>query len=299
MKEVAALYQQATKKAPEQKSVLDALATRAAGAGKAGDYPQGMKSLDELAAASQKVLDPPPQAADGAAFKARMKEVLPVYQQAAKMAPDAKAELDKLAAQAASAGKDKNYAGAVDLLARLEERSNRVLRDAEVKAATKGSEDAAAAPPPAPPLPEPKAAKPVEEPAAPVVSFVVLQQCRLAWDAARGKARDEIEALQEAILEESKEDPKAAIIAKMVRRFDRVRDQFDTALLDKLDAALNAKDPKKRSALNTQAGGMIRQLLAYMASEPLLSSIDDNPFLPVTVNKDLTAALKSLAGKLA
>src|SRR5207302_278479 len=90
---------------------------------------------------------PPSPTPDAAAFKERMKAVLPRVQQAAQKAPERKAELDKIAAQAAAAAKAGDFARGMEFVEQL---------------ATASTQAAAppAAPPPAAPPPSPAAEAP-------------------------------------------------------------------------------------------------------------------------------------------
>ena len=66
-------------------------------------------------------------------------------------------------------------------------------------------------------------------------------------------------------------------------------------LADTLDAALNAgQDEVRRSEHHRQAQAQIADFLAYVDADPLLSAIDANPFVPVTVHALLQSTLKAL-----
>ena len=113
-------------------------------------------------------------------------------------------------------------------------------------------------PPQAPPV-KPEQTPPVK--VAPAKgSFVQLQQARLAWDASRKKAANEVKVLQANILKTFQGDqdlPAAIETAKdLLTRFEKV----DHRLLKKLDAALtaegrparNSSRKRKNSSTNTR-----------------------------------------------
>jgi hypothetical protein len=130
------------------------------------------------------------------------------------------------------------------------------------------------------------------------VSLVALQKCRLAWDLARKKAQQDINALQKTILVKASGDPSLKVIVKVVKGFDAAKTRLDSSLVELLDAALNAPTPEKRVELYSQAAGQIRAYQAFVAADPLLKDIDNNPFLPVKVNSTLSAVLNQLANTL-
>ena len=127
------------------------------------------------------------------------------------------------------------------------------------------------------------------------MSNVVLQRCRLQWEAARKKAQDEIIAFQQTALAKAKDDPALAAVTEVVRRYDEAKGAFDGNLTDKLDEALNAADPAKRLELNRQAGRMIREYQAYVGADPLLKVLQTNPFVKLTFPDALSKTLGELA----
>ncbi len=133
--------------------------------------------------------------------------------------------------------------------------------------------------------------------APPVISNVKLQQARLLWDKARKKAQAEIGSLQLAILTKAKGESDFADIAKLVKDFEKLKQDFDESLLDKLDAALNAP-PERRPPLHAEAVRMIESYQNTVQSNPLLADLDNNPFVKISVNQTLTQTLEMLAKQL-
>lgn len=146
-----------------------------------------------------------------------------------------------------------------------------------------------------------RAAASAPEPQGPAkaVSMVVLQQSRLAWEAALKKVRADADRLAAAIVDrfEGEDDLDHARATA-----DRVRaalDVFDQELSDTLDKALNAETPEARAGWNREAAGLIADYLKGLDTEPVYALLDTNPYVPVTIHKTLSTTLKTLAGKLA
>ena len=72
-------------------------------------------------------------------------------------------------------------------------------------------------------------------------------------------------------------------------------ERLDESLADRLDEAANATDPAERARLVAAARASIAQYQAVLASEPLIADLDDNPFVPLSIQKTLTATLTALA----
>lgn len=114
-------------------------------------------------------------------------------------------------------------------------------------------------------------------------------KARLAWLAARKKAQGEIERLRQAI---------RSAFAPGATSDDAADDELSSDDAEALDDALNAAEDDRRLALNRQAQAQIADFLGDVESEPLLLNLDDNPFLPVTVQATLQATLRTLAATL-
>ena len=137
-------------------------------------------------------------------------------------------------------------------------------------------------------------------------SLVKLQQARLGWEQARKKAQADLaevaRALDEAVrghneIEEAEDEYEEGDLKDGVRLLDQVFESLDGRLLDALDGALNA-GPEQRPARQAEAGAILVEYRAYMATSALLAAIDDNPFRPCTVQKSLDRALAAVAAAL-
>jgi hypothetical protein len=244
----------------------------------AGDLEEGESTKDAatdipppppLETPSPKAPPPPDAAKLAAQFKDLLKAVTPVYLQAAKAAPDMKPALDALVAQATGAAKAGEFKQATVHLTTLTRTAKAILA-----APPPSPKPDAATEPPKSPAPETKPDKHPEKPAAPEVSFVALQQCRLAWDKARDQLHEEIEELQNAIVDASKNDPAGPIIAKMVRRFDKLR--TPEATLEALTAAGDDEALLNRVVKYQVDLAQVKLALKLPNLVPILDALDAN-----------------------
>jgi hypothetical protein len=145
----------------------------------------------------------------------------------------------------------------------------------------------------------PPATAPTETAAAlPKVSNVALQGARLAWDSARKKVHAELQKLRAKILEVFAAEPDLPEVAKAVPRLDGILERLDETLLDRLDEALNASGAE-RDELHQEAASLVKQYMVYLNTDPLVTRVDDNPFVPVAVRSTLVTAMTFLNKKLA
>ena len=298
---------------------IEMLLTLAARNLKNGDPEQAAKLLDQLEPLVAKTAEIPPapplppQKGDKGdkgdkgkgkdAVVARLKTLRPEFDKALAQAREADAdraeELDGTFAQLydeIKAGKFDAAAATLDTLDKL------------VKAAKGDS----GKPPPAPPTPEsskekgpsaePSKEKPPKAPppkgGAKGVSNVVLQQSRLAWDAARKKVASDIVKLQKAIVDAFQGESELAAATKAAQKLDGLLKLFDERLSDKLDQALNAAEPEVRQKHMRDAAGQLRRYRGMLDKNPLVKEIDGNPFAPVSVHKTLSSTLALLESKL-
>jgi hypothetical protein len=152
---------------------------------------------------------------------------------------------------------------------------------------------------PPPPLSAPMSAA-AAAPAGPrpLAPAIVYTQTRLAWVATRTKVQAELRKLEAAILERYKGQLVRPQVAKSVRQFDRVLALFDESLSDKLDGALNSADEAEKQRWHAEARTVIEKYQGYLADDPLVQALDDNPFLPVAVRATLDKTLSTLAAKI-
>ena len=212
-----------------------------------------------------------------AAFKARLKALLP-RMAAADAAAGASARL--LVSEAGAHARQRNWSQAGIALRRAEDL---LTGDASGVPAAPAAQ--------APPAVASAAASPGR--------FVHQAKVRLGWQMARQKLAADLKALETTILAHYRQQPEYADLATRVRRFDTVLGTLDESLAAKLDDALNAADPGRRSAFHQQARVILADYLKYARDEPLIAALDDNPFLPLSTHKTLLKTLQVLDNSLA
>ncbi|MFC7556293.1 hypothetical protein ACFQU7_34775 [Pseudoroseomonas wenyumeiae] len=129
----------------------------------------------------------------------------------------------------------------------------------------------------------------------PAVPYAKLRQ---DWVAARDAAAADLQALEQAILQDFAGEPEYEDLVRRVRKLDEVMATLGTALRDKLDEATNAAGPE-RLVRQGEAGEIVARHRSYVDGDPFLTAIDDNPFKTVEVQARLSVALASLATALA
>ncbi len=125
---------------------------------------------------------------------------------------------------------------------------------------------------------------------------VAYAKSRLAWLAARKKMESDIDALRVKIVETFKDDAIAPQIETNYRaKVAPVLERLDASLADKLDEATNATDPAARAKLVAEAKSKLSFYAKYLAAEPLLKDLDENPFLPLTIRATIGGTIQQLA----
>ncbi len=290
--EVLPQYQNAVKRAPDQKAALDKVVTLVSVAGKTKMYAQGLKHLETLETLSGAILNPPigrdaPPTAkseeaesepsdseqpnvDDKTVLARMKEVMVVYREAAAKNSARKPELDQLASQVAQLVKQTRNADAMELLDTLESQSKGALRIAEAKEEI-GDTGAG--------------------------SLVKLQQARLDYLEAKNQAQARISVMQAKILSDPQvqNDDRFAEISAAVGKLDDVLSGLDNKLVEALDKAL-----KLPANLRLTGQAKALQILSDYQKEvdgnPLLRDLDDSSgFGKFQIYKPLSKALADIA----
>ena len=136
-------------------------------------------------------------------------------------------------------------------------------------------------------------------PPSPGPSLVALGKARLEWETARRKVRAELQRMQRVILEAIQGEPDAQQVTAASEDLFDVLDVLDESLIDILDDWLIAEDGAQRYALRRQAVAKLDEYSAYLSSDELVLSLDDNPFTKVQVRSTLEAAVATLRTRLA
>lgn len=129
--------------------------------------------------------------------------------------------------------------------------------------------------------------------------FVALQRARLKWESTRGTVAGQLRALAAAIVTATRDEPWAGEAAGNTPLLFAMLDTFDTRLGDTLDEALNAQDAMRRTERLRAARAILKDYSGYLQSDPIFEELDENPFLPVTIRRDLTAVLTELERQIA
>ena len=74
---------------------------------------------------------------------------------------------------------------------------------------------------------------------------------------------------------------------------------FDDSLEQRLDAMTRNTDPQEHAKLMEEARQLVQRYEAYVASEPLIARLDNNPFVALDVAQSLTATLADLSRAIA
>jgi hypothetical protein len=113
------------------------------------------------------------------------------------------------------------------------------------------------------------------------------------WDKALDSVERELGKLKQAVLgafEESEADP-----AKNVEKLDAVMDKLDQGLRAKLEQASSAKDEAERAKLQAEVDAMLKKIASSLGKDPMIKSLDANPFLALSIRSTLAGALKEVS----
>jgi hypothetical protein len=132
------------------------------------------------------------------------------------------------------------------------------------------------------------------------------EAARLTWVKTRQAVRTGLEALERAIRQaidghnsdqEASDYYESGEIDRGIKGLYRILEKLDNRLITKLDEALKAEG-EKRQALHTEAKAIIRYYRAFVELEPLMKTIDQNPFAKCSIRKEVDTALGVLESKL-
>ena len=232
------------------------------------------------------VVPPPPSApADPAALTVRLTALVKQMMGAIQADPSRKAALAGLAGQIQANLKGGDLAQAASGL--------------EALSAALGAGAGAAAPaPPAPAAPAP----PQPTPAPPAgksahgVGSPVFAKARTAWEAARQKVEEDVGKLHSAMTSTYQGHGFSADLDKYFKaKIDPVLAQLDSTLTQKLDEVTSNTDPAKHTQLVQEAKQMVAGIESFVTNDKLIANLDDNPFIPLAIQKTLTATLGALS----
>jgi len=74
---------------------------------------------------------------------------------------------------------------------------------------------------------------------------------------------------------------------------------LDESLSDKLDEVTKNADPEQHEKLVQEAKRIMQSYQDYLAREPLIAMLDNNPFVSLSIEKTLTTTLSALSRAVA
>jgi len=201
-------------------------------------------------------------------------------------AEDYAARREKIIAEAATKAADWPLKGSFDdALSRAAESATQTQFDDALKLLDEAETILVQPDPPPPPVVE-------QTPSAPPTtqSNVRFAQLRLEWDAQKKAVASQLDDLRRSILAEFNDPESASATTKL----DKVLAHFSSGLSDSLDGLYNAADAASQKQLREKSLALTTQYLAYVQTDPLISHIEANPFIPVTVRDTLAGPLQAI-----
>jgi hypothetical protein len=167
------------------------------------------------------------------------------------------------------------------------------------------AEEITASPPGAtastPPRPSGESEGPEAEEATPAIPEVKAKHETSArvWIGTRARVQAEVDKLKAEILKTYQGQEVAGEIGKAYAdKVQPVIDKFDLALAQKLAEASKATDAATQAKLGGEARAILGRYAQYVASEPLIKELDENPFTPLAIRPTVIATLKQLSDSL-
>ncbi len=128
---------------------------------------------------------------------------------------------------------------------------------------------------------------------------VAYGKARLIWLSTRRKIAGDIEMVLEAIRADyADEGLDNEIGAEFQSRVAPIMAALDESLADMLDDAMNQTDAAKRADMVAQARAIVARYQAYLASEPLIGLLDENPYVPIAIGTTLANTLTALSAAI-
>ncbi len=131
-------------------------------------------------------------------------------------------------------------------------------------------------------------------------NMAALGKAKLVWGAARKKMESEVEKLHTEMAKHYKDHGFGAELDKVFSsKIEPIMSSLDESLVHKLDEVTKNADPASHAKLVGEAKAIITKYEKFLASEPIIAKLDANPFVPLAIQKTLTATLEALSKTVA
>lgn len=131
--------------------------------------------------------------------------------------------------------------------------------------------------------------------AAPPVNMANFTKARMAWTAARKRVESELGKLHAEMKSVYEGHGFSTDLDKFFHaKVEPMLDSLDESLAHKLDEVTSNDDPVAHAKLVREAKQIMQRYQSYLSSEPLIAKLDDNPFVPLSIEKTLSATLSTL-----
>ena len=124
-------------------------------------------------------------------------------------------------------------------------------------------------------------------------------KAKVAWLATRTKMTGDLDQLSGKFGDAFKDHGRAADLQKaFTDRINSVLGDLDEALAAKLDEVNQAEDAAAHAKIVQEARQIMTRYQSVVAGNPTIKALDNNPFVPLNLEKTLTATLGTLAKAL-
>ena len=124
-------------------------------------------------------------------------------------------------------------------------------------------------------------------------------KAKVAWLATRTKMTGDLDQLSGKFGDAFKDHGRAADLQKAFKdRIDSVLGDLDEALAAKLEEVNQAEDAAAHAKIVEEARQIMTRYQSVVASNPTIKALDSNPFVPMNLEKTLTATLGILTKAL-
>ena len=223
---------------------------------------------------------PAPPALDGAVLMGQLRDLIGRIPAAAGDDASRKAALSALAGAAGAGLKSGDLAAAAEAIGKLR---------------------AALAAPAASPgtAPASDGARIADAAAGGTAGAVAYGKARLIWISTRKKVIGDIDKVMEGLRAGyADEDLGDDLAVQFKSQVEPILTSLDESLADALDDAINQTDAAKRAAKVAEARAIVGRYQSYLAGEPLIAWLDENPFVPVSIAATLSNTLQALSAAI-